>query len=150
MTDSMRHMPPEYLPPESDKVPSSLNVLIIEDDELVSMRLELLLEEHGHGSLSVTSVAQANQALSAVYFPVLIVDRMLSDGDGMELCRRFRASHPDKRVYIMMLTALDSEADVAAGMQAGADAYVSKRASDEELLGHLKKATEVIYLPPKL
>lgn len=149
MSDSMRHMAPQYLPPDSDKTPTALNVLIVEDDELVSMRLELLLENHGHGSLSVTSVAQAIQALTAVYFPVLIVDRMLDDGDGIDLCRRFRARHPDRRTYIMMLTSLDSEHDVAAGLQAGADAYVSKRASDEELLAHLKKATEIILLPPK-
>jgi DNA-binding response OmpR family regulator len=149
MNDSMRHMAPDYQPPEKNKEPTSLNVLIVEDDELVSMRLELLLENHGHGSLSVTSVSQAIQALTAVYFPVLIVDRMLDDGDGIELCRRFRARHPDRRTYIMMLTSMDSESDIAAGMQAGADAYVSKRASDEELLAHLKKATEVIHLPPK-
>jgi len=143
-------MQPEYSPPDTDKPPTSLNVLIVEDDELLSMRLELVLEEHGHGSLSVTSAEQAKQALSAVYFPVLIVDRMLGDSDGIELCRQFRASYPDRRVYIMLLTALDSEADIAAGLEAGADAYVSKRVTDEELLAHLKKATEVIYLPPKV
>jgi DNA-binding response OmpR family regulator len=149
MSNSIQHMAPEYLPPDSNKTPTALNVLIVEDDEFVSMRLELLLEEHGHGSMSVTTVAQAIQALTAVYFPVLIVDRLLEDGDGIEFCRRFRARHPDRRTYIMMLTSLDSESDIAAGMKAGADAYVSKRASDEELLAHLKKATEVIHLPPR-
>jgi DNA-binding response OmpR family regulator len=135
---------------ESDKPPTSLNVLIVEDDELLSMRLEMLLEDHGHGSTSVSSIEQANQALTAVYFPVLIVDRMLSDGDGMELCRKFRARHPDRRVYIMMLTSMDAPGEVAAGLEAGADAYVSKRADDSELLAHLKKATEVINFPVKL
>lgn len=142
-------MSPQSTRSSSNAAVTSLNVLIVEDDELLSSRLELLLEQHGHGSLSVTSVEEAYQALSAVYFPVLIVDRMLNDGDGLELCRRMRDRHPDRRVYILMLTAKDSECDIMAGLEAGADAYVSKRIREVELLAHLKKATEVIYLPPK-
>jgi len=140
---------PSYAEP-SARVTSALNVLIIEDDELVSARLELLLEAEGHGSVSVTSMEQAKQAMIAIYFPVLIIDRMLGDGDGINICREFRQRHPRKRVYIMMLSSLDSPEDITAGLAAGADAYVSKRGTDSELLAQLKAATEVIYFPHKI
>jgi two-component system, OmpR family, phosphate regulon response regulator OmpR len=159
MTDASRRMtaPLADSEPGSESVAksgkpalSSLNVLIIDDDDLVSSRLELLLEAEGHGSVSVASLEQARQAMAAIYFPVLIIDRMLGDGDGMDICREFRARHPERRVYIMMLSTLDSPADVTAGLDAGADAYVSKRATNSELLKHLRAATEVIYFPPNL
>ena len=84
--------------------------------------------------------------MSAVYFPILIVDRMLGDGDGIDLCREYRTRHPQSGVYIMMLSALDSAADIDAGMVAGADDYVSKRASDAQLIERLRRAAAAMKL----
>jgi DNA-binding response OmpR family regulator len=128
---------------------SSLDVLIIDDDELTSARLEILVEACGHGALSVTSVDQARHAMDAVYFPILIVDRMLGDGDGIDLCREYRNRHPQNGVYIMILSALDSAEDVSAGMVAGADDYVSKRSTDPQLIARLRRATAAMKLAPK-
>lgn len=128
---------------------ASLDVLIIEDDELTSTRLELLTEQCGHGALSAHSIVQARQAMAAVYFPILIVDRMLGDGDGIDLCREYRKRHPDNGVYIIMLSALDSQDDIDAGMAAGADDYLSKRASDEEFILRLKIAAQKMHVSPK-
>jgi len=133
----------------SDPVTSSLEVLIIDDDELTSARLEILVEACGHGALTVASIDEARQAMNAVYFPILIVDRMLGDGDGIDLCHEYRARHPQKGVYIMILSALDSVADVNAGMVAGADDYVSKRSTDVRLIARLRKAAATMKLKPK-
>jgi DNA-binding response OmpR family regulator len=128
---------------------SSLDVLIIDDDPLVTARLELLIESCGHGALGVASVDEARQAMIAVYFPVVIMDRMLGSADGIDLCREYRARHPESPVYIMMLSSLDSPADIEAGIRAGADDYVSKRASDAIFLERFAVAASVMNLAPK-
>jgi len=124
-------------------------VLIVEDDPLTQARLELLLEATGLAAVSVPSAHQARAALGAVFFPIVIVDRMLEDGDGISLCQEVRRQHAQSRVYLMLLSALDSAADVAEGMAAGADEYLSKRASDTDLIACLEAARRIIALPPK-
>jgi DNA-binding response OmpR family regulator len=142
-------VPPRADSQPTDEVMSSLDVLIIDDDDLSSARLEILVEACGHGALSVSSVDQARQAMKAVYFPILIVDRILGDGDGIDLCREYRARHPQNGVYIMILSTLDSAADVSAGMIAGADDYVSKRATDVQLIERLRLAQAAMKLSSK-
>lgn len=128
---------------------SALDVLIVEDDALLRARLEALIEGAGYGVVGVGSVSEAREALSALFFPMIIVDRMLGDGDGIKLCSELRQRSTDGHVYIMMLTALDSPLEVAAGFSAGADAYLSKRAGDAELLAQLRSAWKVIKMPSK-
>jgi two-component system, cell cycle response regulator len=128
---------------------SALDVLIVEDDELMRARLEALIESAGYGAVSVGSASEAREALSALFFPMIIVDRMLGDDDGIMLCSELRQRSTDGHVYIMLLTVLDSPAEVAAGISAGADAYLSKRAGDAELLAQLRSAWKVIKMPTK-
>ena len=87
--------------------------------------------------------------MKAIYFPIIIVDRMLGDGDGIDLCREYRARHTHPGVYIIILSALDSAADVSAGMIAGADDYISKRATDVQLIDRLRRAAAIMKLKPK-
>jgi DNA-binding response OmpR family regulator len=128
---------------------SALDVLIVEDDVLMRERLEALIEGAGYGVVSVGSAGEARKALNALFFPMIIVDRILGDGDGIDLCSELRQRSTDGHVYIMLLTALDSPAEVAAGLTAGADAYLSKRAADSELLEQLRSAWKVIKMPSK-
>jgi DNA-binding response OmpR family regulator len=128
---------------------SALDVLIVEDDELLRLRLEALVESAGYGVVSVGSASEAREALSALFFPMIIVDRILGDGDGITLCSELRKRATDSHVYIMLLTALDSPDEVAAGISAGADAYLSKSAGDAELLEQLRSAWKVIRMPTK-
>ena len=128
---------------------SSLDVLIIDADELSSMRLEALSESCGHGALSVASVEQARQAMTAVHFPILIVDALLGDGSGIDLCREYRARYPKNAVYIMMLSMLETASDLEMEMAAGADGQVGKHSSDEQLIEHLRLAAAAMKLPGK-
>ena len=133
----------------SERLQDSPCVLVVEDDELTQARLEVLIEAAGLAAVSVPSAEKARAALAAVFFPIVIVDRMLEDGDGISLCGEVRRQHANSRVYLILLSALDSAQDVAAGLAAGADAYVSKRSSDEEFLAKLTEALRTIALPPK-
>lgn len=118
---------------------ASLDVLIVDDDELVCARLESLLAGRGIGTLAVHTLEEARQALKAVYFPLVILDRHLADGDAIELCRTYRAQHHHASVRIVFLSGQASECDVRAGLGAGADDYVSKSCRDEELLARIEQ-----------
>jgi len=124
-------------------------VLVVEDDPLTQARLELLIEATGLAVVSVPSAEQARAALRAVFFPIVIVDRMLEDGDGIALCDEVRRQRLQSRVFLIVLSALDSATDMAAGLAAGADEYLSKRATDDELLAKLGTARRIVSLPPK-
>lgn len=122
----------------ADSVSSALDILLIDDDELTGERVERLLESDGKGCLSVTTMAQAREASKAVHFSLVIVDRKLNDGDGIDLVREYRAAAPDKPVSLLIFSALDQPKHVADAFAAGADDFISKRCSDSEFLAKVK------------
>ena len=109
-------------------------VLVIEDDAAISRVLQLELEHEGY------AVEVARDGLSglerALKEPDLIVlDLMLPRMDGMEVCKRVRAK---SRVPIIMLTAKDRVPDRVAGLDMGADDYLTKPFATEELLARVR------------
>lgn len=119
-------------------------VLLVEDDALARERLELLIGAAGFDVFSVGSCKEARDAAAAVVFPIMVIDRMLGDGDGLGLIAELRERCAPNRIYMMLLSALDGDADMKGGLAAGADAYLSKRGSDEELLRKLGTAIQVV------
>ena len=115
-------------------------VLVVEDDPLAQARLESLIETAGLGAVSVSSAQKARAALRAVFFPIVIIDRMLEDGDGIQLCCDVRQQRTQGRIVLMVVSALDSSADIAEALAAGAEEYLSKRATDDELLARFTDA----------
>jgi DNA-binding response OmpR family regulator len=101
-------------------------ILVVEDDrdiaELVSREMEKAgfeVEMQGSGSAALKSIAERPPDL-------LILDWMLPDVDGPEICRIVRANDKTAALPIIMLTARDEEADHIVGLQSGADEYVKK------------------------
>ena len=119
-------------------------VLLVEDDALARERLALLITTAGFDVFSVASCREAREAVAALVFPIMVIDRMLGDGDGIELIAELRAHCAPNRIYMMLLSALDTADDIAGGLAAGADDYVSKHGSDEELLQRLHAAISVV------
>jgi two-component system response regulator ArlR len=110
------------------------HVLVIEDDAAISRVLELELAHEGY------NVEVAHDGLSglerALKEPDLVIlDLMLPRMDGMEVCRRLRAK---SRVPVIMLTAKDRVPDRVAGLDVGADDYLTKPFSTEELLARVR------------
>jgi len=110
-------------------------VLLIDDDE----RLAALLREYlGAAGFEVGVAADAGSGLERLArerFDALLLDVMLPDGDGFELCRRIRSSSD---VPILMLTARGEETDRVVGLELGADDYLPKPFSPRELLARLR------------
>jgi DNA-binding response OmpR family regulator len=121
-------------------------VLVVEDDLLTQQHLETMIEGAGYSVTSVSSMQQAREATAAIFFPIVIIDRLLGDGDGITLCTDLRNRISQSRAYLLVFSVLDAPHQIAEGMRAGADAYLSKRTSDAELLAYLDVATRVSRL----
>ena len=104
-----------------------MRILIAEDSATSRVLLRRTLESWGHEVLGTEDGQQAWDALQAEDRPTLaILDWMMPNMDGIEVCRRVRA-HPDlKHLYIILLTSRDEATDIAEGLNAGADDYVAK------------------------
>lgn len=115
-------------------------VLIVEDDADIAESLRYNLEREGLKTrIAETGEQGLASALDAKAAPSLIIlDLMLPGMSGMELCRRLRREPQTKRTPIIVLTARASEADRVAGLDLGADDYVTKPFSVRELLARVR------------
>jgi two-component system response regulator RegX3 len=110
-------------------------ILVVDDEPAIRDAVAYALRAEG---LDVDERADGRSALEAVdgdSFDLVVLDVMLGDLSGVEVCRRLRA-HSD--VPILMLTARDAEADLVLGLEAGADDYVTKPFSMLELVTRVR------------
>lgn len=112
------------------------SILLVEDDRTIQMALEYALTREGYG-VSVACDGEAGLAAARTCDPDLILlDVMLPRRSGLEVARALRANGFD--TPIVMLTALGQEGDKVAGLDAGADDYVTKPFSTTELLARIR------------
>jgi DNA-binding response OmpR family regulator len=116
------------------------HILIIEDDADIAESLRYNLAREGHlARVAATGEAGLVAALDVQHAPALIIlDLMLPTMSGTEVCRRLRRENATRRIPIMMLTARTSEADRVAGLDLGADDYITKPFSVKELLARVR------------
>jgi diguanylate cyclase (GGDEF)-like protein len=116
-----------------------LLVLVVEDDPLIAEVLTLALRDAGHRVRGVTSGEAAIAALQQEWPDILILDRMLPDTDGAELCARVRELRPGTPYLpILMLTALQAPRHKATAFERGADDYITKPFDVDELLARVQ------------
>lgn len=132
-----------------ERVQESMPLLLVEDDDITRDRLEGLLTRARFDVYSVSSAREAREMMRALVFPLVVIDRILGDGDGISLIGELRRRYEPHRVFLMLFSALDSEEERRSGIAAGADDYLSKRSSDEELLGRLTAAKATVRLRSK-
>ncbi|HVF87124.1 MAG TPA: response regulator transcription factor [Pyrinomonadaceae bacterium] len=115
-------------------------VLIVEDDPDIAEGLRYNLEREGlEARVALTGEQGLSAALDAKNPPALVIlDLMLPGMSGTELCRRLRREPATRRTPIIMLTARTSEADRVAGLDLGADDYISKPFSVRELMARVR------------
>ena len=114
-----------------------MHLLVIEDDQRLSRVLKRLLEEDRH-VVDVAGDGESGLAVAeeAAGIDVVILDVGLPDFSGLEVARRLRKAKPD--IAILMLTARDTVGDRVTGLDAGADDYLVKPFSYEELAARLR------------
>jgi DNA-binding response OmpR family regulator len=112
-----------------------MRVLIVEDERPLREGLTDLLSAAGHETVACEYGKEAVVAGTEEAFDIVLLDLMLPDIDGVEVCRRLRRARPS--MHILMLTARGSEDDKVAGLEAGADDYLTKPFAVRELLARI-------------
>ena len=125
-------------------------VLIVDDDPLACEKLQRVISAAGFQCSTALSAAQALELLERRPHPIVLTDRLLPGVDGLELSRKLRNRASRHYQYILMLSALDSLEDVLSGFGAGVDDYLSKQASDAELIARLHAASRRIAIQESL
>src|SRR6201991_4229627 len=114
-----------------------LSILIVDDESTLRETLTRSFQREGHATLAVADGRAAIDRATTDRFDVVLLDAALGHGpDGYEVCRTLRSRH--NTVPIIMLTALDSEADTVLGLEAGADDYVGKPVGLAELRSRIR------------
>ncbi len=125
-------------------------VLLVDDDDLVLARLAPLVSAAGFEVLTAMSGEEAIAILERDFAPIIITDLRMPGMDGLSLVRALRTRSWPGYIYVLLLTIQDGEQDILAGLDAGADDYVSKRASGAHLLARLRTARRVLSLEHSL
>ena len=110
------------------------SILIVDDDEMVLMALDELLKPEGYDVHTVASGSKALEKLQRQKYDLLMLDVIMPEMDGFELCRRIREKDECKETPIVFLTAKSREEDRVLGLDAGANLFLSKPISPEKLL----------------
>jgi two-component system phosphate regulon response regulator PhoB len=114
-------------------------ILIVEDERDLIKTLEYNLQREGYQTRSAPDGRRGLELAALEPVPDLILlDLMLPDISGIEVCRRLKATDPTKGVLVLMLTAKGEEIDRVVGFEVGADDYVVKPFSVRELLLRIK------------
>ena len=113
-------------------------VLVLEDQKATSDLIAQVLKEEGFEVKVVDSLAKARTDLARAVPELMILDRNLPDGDGLDLCRELRESPKTAHLPMLFLTAKKTVEDRVAGLKTGADDYLAKPFNTEELVARVE------------
>jgi DNA-binding response OmpR family regulator len=114
----------------------SIKLLVIDDDSAVTELLSLLLKSHGYEVTAVNSGPEGIDILRDKKTDLVVLDLMMPDMDGWEVCRAVRNF---SNVPIIILSALNDPAMIASILDAGADDYLTKPTPSSVLVAHIKQ-----------
>ncbi len=129
----------------------ALNILVAEDEPVSRRRLEAFLEKWGYGVQVVADGAEALKALGEPNSPKLVLlDRMMPEVDGLEVCRTIRRGPAEPYVYVILLTGQGQQEEIIEGFDAGADDYITKPFKIRELQARVRTGARIIELQGQL
>jgi len=113
-------------------------ILIVEDERDILQLVKLYLEKEGFRTVSAATGAEGLRSAKQDKPDLVILDLMLPEIDGLEVCKRLRAAPETAMLPIIMLTAKAEESDTVIGLELGADDYVTKPFSPKTLVARVK------------
>lgn len=123
-----------------------MKILVAEDDLTSRIMLKRLLLKWGY---QVVAAADGKEAWSEYQWEppdIVILDWMMPEMDGLEVCRRIRESENAEYVYVILLTSRDQKEDVVRGLEAGANDYITKPFDHAELRSRIRVGQLVVKL----
>jgi DNA-binding response OmpR family regulator len=128
-----------------------MKVLIAEDDPVSRRLLQAALTKWGYEVIVTTNGKEAWEVLQQPGAPsLLVLDWLMPETDGVEVCRQAREITALKSAYIILLTSRGSKEDIVQGLQAGADDYVTKPFDHGELRARVQVGSRVVQLQSAL
>ena len=118
--------------------PASNRILVVEDDADIMELIRFNCEKEGFVTLAAASAEEALRAVEQVSPALIMVDIMLPGIDGLALCRVLKANVMTRGVPIIMVSARGEEADIVAGLEQGAEDYITKPFRPRVLIARLK------------
>lgn len=112
------------------------SILVVDDDPEIRRLLSRFLAEQGFRVAAAGSRADFDERMAEGQFDLVILDVMLPDGSGLDICRGLRSRNPG--ICIILVTALKEEVDRIVGLELGADDYIGKPFSPRELVARIR------------
>jgi len=128
-----------------------MKILIAEDDFTSRRMLEAVLSKWGYEVISAVDGNEAWEKLQGADAPKLaVLDWMMPEMDGIEVCRKLRQSATTNPTYIILLTARNNKEDIIEGLDAGADDYIAKPFDNDELRARVNVGRRIVELQDAL
>ena len=123
------------------------HILIVDDEPNIVMSLEFLMRKNGYQVSIARNGTEALDVIDHTPVDLVLLDIMMPDVDGYQVCRHIR-QHPERAgTRIIMLSAKSKEADIQKGYEAGADLYLPKPFSTRQLMEKVKELLAVGQAP---
>lgn len=113
-------------------------ILVIEDQPATSALIKEVLTEEGYEVAVADTLAKARAAVARAMPEIVILDRNLPDGDGLDLCKELREQEKSSSLPVLILTAQKAVQEKVAGLRGGADDYLTKPFNTEELVARVE------------
>jgi two-component system phosphate regulon response regulator PhoB len=117
---------------------SSLNILVVEDEDAIRAMLVMVLEQSGFKAIAAADVEEAQKVMDDILPDLILLDWMLPGLSGVEWARRLKKVPMYRDIAIILLTARGEEEDKVKGLEIGADDYVTKPFSPKELVARIR------------
>ncbi len=131
-------------------ISTGMRILIAEDERITLRTLERRLAGWGHEVATAEDGARAWELFQAQPFDAVLTDWQMPEVDGLELIRRIRAAPSDRFVFIILLTSKSEKTDLVAGLEAGANDFLTKPFDNSELQARLNAGQRIITLEREL
>jgi two-component system cell cycle response regulator len=130
--------------------PIGAKVLLVDDDEIVRHSLGRIIGAAGYDIATAPDAETALLCMQRNFASIVILDVCMPGMNGLALCRAIRNEIYSGYVYVMLHTTKDTEEDILAGLEAGADDYLSKSTPKSQLVGRLRTAQRILMLEHSL
>ena len=118
---------------------SAKKILVVDDDPYILMSLEFLMKKNGFEVMVARNGTEALEILEQRLPELVLLDIMMPDVDGYEICRHIKKSSRLKHIKVIFMSAKSKEADIKKGIDLGAELYITKPFSTRDLMKLVKE-----------
>ena len=141
---------PKYQPVNGEEKATPLQVLVVDDSALQRRIIALSLKKWGYKIHQADSGSKALEICESEKIDMVISDWVMPEMDGLEFCKKFRRLHRERYGYFILVTSKNDKNDVAQGLDAGADDFLSKPVNSAELKARIRAGTRVLEMEQEL